>query len=54
LKIASCCEIQVLTLLSQMLVGPVASMFCGHMADPLMLDGAALAISVSDIPFCVQ
>ena len=32
---------------SQLLMSPVALIFCGHLGNAVQLDGAALAISVS-------
>ena len=31
-----------------MVLGPISLIFCGHLGDPIQLDGAALAISVSN------
>ena len=31
-----------------MIIGPISLIFCGHLSDAIKLDGAALAISVSN------
>ncbi|ELU15421.1 hypothetical protein CAPTEDRAFT_224570 [Capitella teleta] len=36
----------VLTQVGQMIIGPISLMFCGHLADPILLDGAAMSISM--------
>ena len=38
---------QMIIQVSQLLLSPVALIFCGHLGDTIQLDGAALAISVS-------
>ena len=38
---------KVLTNITQMWMGPISLMLVGHLDDPVQLDGAALAISVS-------
>ena len=40
---------QMIIQVSQLLLSPVALIFCGHLGDTIQLDGAALAISVSTI-----
>ena len=32
-----------------MLIAPISLIFCGHLGDPVKLDGAALGISVSEM-----
>ena len=41
-----CLMLQVFTQVFQMLLGPISLIFCGHLGDPIKLDGAALAVSV--------
>lgn len=36
----------VLTQIGQMIMGPISLMFCGHLGDPILLDGAALSMSM--------
>ena len=40
---------QCVTQVCQMIMGPISLMFCGHLGDRILLDGAALAISVSGL-----
>ena len=40
---------QMIIQVSQLLLSPVALIFCGHLGDAIQLDGAALAISVCTI-----
>ena len=42
------CLFQMIIQVSQLLLSPVALIFCGHLGDAIQLDGAALAISVSE------
>ena len=40
-------DFQVVNQVCQMLIAPVSLIFCGHLGDPIKLDGAAMGISVS-------
>ena len=54
LRQLSCVLFQCVTQVCQMIMCPVSLIFCGHLDDKILLDGAALAMSVSALTLTHQ